>query len=182
MTRFHRSTPTVPGSSGLRLALLVAAIALPTLASPVLAEDRPETLVYDTPGPVPTLSRDDRHEQKHEVVIEDQALSPRTVVLWQGEEINWLSLSRSPSTIVFEREVARSLVCHSLVNFHLEEDELRSADLHVGDRAGFCELAPGRYRYRVVRRGHGEAQGLAGARRLDGWIVVHPRPVATATP
>jgi hypothetical protein len=158
---------------GLAAALLVLGLALPAAA-----DDRPEALVFDTPGPFPTLGRDYRPDQRRQIVIEDQALSPRTIVIWQGQEINWLSMARSTSRIVFEREVARSLVCHSLVNFELAEDELRSGDLHAGDRASFCELAPGQYRYRVVRNGHGEAQGLAGARRLNGWIVVRPRPVA----
>lgn len=169
----------LPTLRAVLIAVAVGLLGLALLTEPAAADERPEALVFDTPGTVPTLTPDYRKTPDRQVVIEDQTLSPRTLVLWQGEQIGWLSMSRSSSTIVFEREVARSLVCHSLVNFQLVEDELRSADLYTGDRASFCELQPGQYRYRVVRRGHGEAQGLAGARRLEGWIVVKPRSLAT---
>jgi hypothetical protein len=162
--------------AALGAAVLSLAVALPFTGA--TADERPDALVYDTPGSIPALSPESRRTQRHQVVIADHGLTPNTAVIWQGEEVGWLSMSRSASRIVFEREVARSLVCHSLVNFYLAEDELRSGDLFSGDRASFCELAPGRYRYRVVRSGHGDAQGLAGARRLDGWIIVKPRSVA----
>ena len=73
--------------------------------------------------------------------------------------------------VVFEREVARSMVCHSLVNFSLQDDELRSAPIHLGEFASFCQLKPGRYRYKVVRPDPGASAGAA-AKRLDGVIVV----------
>ena len=44
----------------------------------------------------------------------------------------WISYSSVPSEVVFEREVARAMVCHSLVNFTIKDDELRSAPIHAG--------------------------------------------------
>jgi hypothetical protein len=64
------------------------------------------------------------------------------------------------------------MICHSLVNFSIREDELRSAEIHTGEFASFCELQPGRYRYKVVRKDP-EAAGAGGAaRRLEGEIIV----------
>ena len=88
--------------------------------------------------------------------------------MWPGV---WISYSASPSVVVFEREVARSMVCHSLVNFSIVEDELKSAEIQAGEFASFCELKPGRYNYKVVRPNPLES-GLDAARRLEGTIVV----------
>jgi hypothetical protein len=94
-----------------------------------------------------------------------------------GQTVVWSSMARHASRIVFEREVAKSMVCHSLVNFELDGDQLRSAPLHTGERSQFCRLSPGTYRYRVVRDGPSEYP-TAGARqlstRLEGVIVVRP--------
>ena len=56
------------------------------------------------------------------------------------------------------------------MNFTLKEDELRSATLHAGEFASFCQLKPGRYNYKVVRP---TQQDRADATtRLEGVIVV----------
>jgi hypothetical protein len=108
------------------------------------------------------------------VLITDQALNPRTVTLDEGQLVAWISYSASRSVVVFEREVARSMICHSLVNFSIQDDELRSAPIHAGEFASFCQLKPGRYRYKVVRPeriDHDDAK-----RRLEGEIIVgNPR-------
>ena len=78
--------------------------------------------------------------------------------------------SAAESVVVFEREVAKKMVCHALVNFSLKDDELRSAPIRAGEFASFCQLAPGRYRYKVVRPA---ALERTDARRtLDGEILV----------
>ena len=82
----------------------------------------------------------------------------------------WISYSPVPSVVVFEREVARDMICHSLVNFAIKDDELRSAPIHAGEFASFCQLKPGRYRYKIVREV--DKDHVAGARRLDGEIIV----------
>ena len=46
--------------------------------------------------------------------------------------------------VVFDREVARHMVCHSLVNFALRDGELRSDPIDPGEFASFCELKPGK--------------------------------------
>ena len=66
------------------------------------------------------------------------------------------------------------MVCHSLVNFYLEEDRLRSQEIHTGEKASFCELKPGQYRYRVVRQNPLNGSPIAAASRIEGWIVVKP--------
>jgi hypothetical protein len=72
---------------------------------------------------------------------------------------------------VFEREIARSMVCHSLVNFSIVDDELKSAPIHAGEFASFCQLKPGRYRYKVIRPDVPQS-GKDVARMLEGEIVV----------
>src|SRR5262245_60249314 len=111
------------------LAGLVGALsALGLLALPGIAEDdRPTEIPYDTPGEIPTLSPDYSMTSHKVVLITDNALNPRLVTLEEGQLVAWISYSPVPSRVVFEREVARSMICHSLVNFSIEEDELRSA-------------------------------------------------------
>ncbi len=125
---------------------------------------------YATPGELPQLSSDYKMTNHRVVLITDQSLNPRVVTLDEGQLVAWISYSPSPSVVVFEREVARSMICHSLVNFSLKDDELRSAPIHAGEFASFCQLKPGRYRYKIVRPTaieHDDAR-----RRLDGEIIV----------
>ena len=153
--------------------LLYAALAL-AFAGPgaAAAEDaRPSEIPYDTPGEIPQLSPKYKLNDHEVVLITDSSLNPRLVTLNEEQLVAWISYSAAPSVIIFEREVARSMVCHSLVNFSIQEDELRSAPIHAGEFASFCELKPGRYRYKVTR-----PTPLPGAleavRRLEGEIIV----------
>jgi len=173
MTRFARRPA----------AALAALLMAPALAA---AEGPPvETLHFEVPGPFPLLHKSWQLDAPARVVVTDGRLTPRRVELAAGQTVLWRSVARHSSRIVFEREVARSMVCHSLVNFSLEGDTLVSAPLHTGDEASFCELAPGTYHYRVERRGLAERPSAGGAKlssRLEGVIVVRPpgvAPVAT---
>ncbi len=131
------------------LALTLAAVfqGLPAGAKDDLQTEIP----YDTPGEIPTLSPDYRQTSHKVVLITDDSLSPRSVNLKEGQLVAWISYSANPATIVFEREVARAMICHSLVNFSIVDDELKSAPIHPGEFASFCELKPGRYTYKVTR-------------------------------
>ena len=151
---------------------LACAVALVVVALPAAAADeRPSEIPYATPGQVPMLDPDYRMTSHKVVLITDDALNPRLVTLDSGQLVAWISYSPMPSTVVFEREVARNMICHSLVNFSIEDDELRSAPIHAGEFASFCQLKPGRYRYKVVRPDPG--QSAAGSRaRIEGEIVV----------
>ncbi len=154
---------------------LACAVALLLTAFPAQAEDdRPSEIPYATPGPVPTLDPDYRMTNHKVVLITDQALNPRLVTLDEGQLVAWISYSRMPSTVVFEREVARDMICHSLVNFSIADDELRSAPIHAGEFASFCQLKPGRYRYKVVRVD--PADHVSASRRLEGEIIVGNSP------
>ncbi len=147
------------------------------LAAPASAKDhRPTEMPYATPGEIPNLSPDYKMTSHKVVLITDQALNPRLVTLDEGQLVAWISYSRVPSTVVFEREVARDMICHSLVNFSIKEDELRSAPIHAGEFASFCQLKPGRYRYKIVRD-ESQADGRADAsKRIEGEIIVgNPR-------
>jgi hypothetical protein len=147
--------------------------------SAVADSDRPEEVTYETTGEFPSLDPAYRRTSHQVVLITDDALSPRLATLDEGQLIAWISYSKSASTIVFEREVARSMICHSLVNFTIQDDELRSAEIHPGEFASFCQLKPGRYRYKVIRKDPklGGAGGVA--RRLEGEIIVgNPKPSA----
>ena len=161
---------------------LTLAIGLPGAAR---AEDaasdgeRVETLQFETPSVVPLLHPSYGRTTGAEILLTDSRLSPRRVVVQEGETVVWRSLARQASRIVFEREVARSMICQSVVNFEIEGDTLRSGLLHTGDRSSFCQLAPGRYRYRIVRNGPDErptAGGVQLSSRLEGVLVVEPNP------
>ncbi len=159
--------PRIRRSARIGLALAAALL----LAAPVGGDDRPTEIPYDTPGPVPTLDPSYRMTNHKVVLITDQEIRPERVTLDEGQLVAWISYSAVPGRIVFEREVAKSIICHSLVNFSIQDDELRSALIHAGEFASFCELKPGRYRYKVVRPETGEA--AASARHmLRGEIVV----------
>lgn len=156
-----------------RLALPLMIAALGSLAaSPAIAEDdRPTDIPYTGTGPVPSLSPEYKLTSHKVVLIKDNEINPRLVTLDEGQLVAWISYSPVPSVIVFEREVARNMICHSLVNFSIVDDELRSAPLNAGEFASFCQLKPGRYKYRVVRPDRG-GTGTDTARRLEGEIIV----------
>ena len=135
-------------------------------------DERPSEMPYDTPSKLPQLSPDYRQTSHKVVLITDDTLSPRTVKLAEGQLVAWISYSHAASTIVFEREVARSMICHSLVNFSIVDDEIKSAPIHPGEFASFCELKPGRYSYVVKRPGKGMEAHIQSQDRLRGEIIV----------
>ena len=158
------------GGSALVTAVIASLLALALAAS--AEDDRPTEIPYESIGDFPTLDPAYRKTNHEVVIITDEALNPRTATLEKGQLVAWISYAKAPSAIVFEREVARDMICHSLVNFRIQEDELRSADIHAGEFASFCQLKPGRYRYKVVRTDH-KLAGAGGAhKRLEGEIVV----------
>ena len=134
------------------------------------ADDRPKEIPYATPDGIPQLDPSYRMTSHRVVLITDNALNPRLVKLESGQLVAWISYSPVASVIVFEREVAKSMICHSLVNFTLKEDELRSAPIHAGEFASFCELEPGRYNYMIVRPDQQDRADVP--KRLRGVIVV----------
>jgi hypothetical protein len=156
---------------GRSFAAVAFALCLGLAGTPWAADERPSEVPYDTPGPVPTLNPDYRMSSHKVVLITDQDLNPRLVTLDEGQLVAWVSYSPIASVIVFEREVAKNMICHSLVNFKIEEDELRSSPIHAGEFASFCQLKPGRYRYKVVRPDPGDRSGAA-RKRLEGVILV----------
>jgi len=155
------------------VAVAVAAAALVCLLAggAFAADDRPTEIPYETPGEFPQLSPDYNMTSHKVVLITDNALNPRLATLDKGQLVAWISYSASPSTVVFEREVARSMICHSLVNFSIKEDELRSAPIHAGEFASFCQLKPGRYKYKIVRDDISPS-GKDTARKIEGEIIV----------
>ena len=155
----------------LATALGIAALGLHVAGPAVAVDDRPTEIPYSTPGPVPSLSPEYKLSSHKVVLITDNAINPRLVTLDEGQLVAWISYSPVPSVVVFEREVARNMICHSLVNFSIQDDELRSAPINAGEFASFCQLKPGRYKYRVVRPDRG-GSGVDSARRLEGEIII----------
>jgi len=163
--------------SGLRTwlvsSLAVAALAL--LAAPQggarAADDHPQEIPYSAPSEIPQLDAAAMAAPRKVVLIADEALNPRLVQLNEGEHVAWLSYSKIPSQIVFDRDTAKAMICHSLVNFSIKDAEIVSGDIHAGEFASFCELKPGRYKYLVRRRNPGDNSGSARA-RLEGEIIV----------
>jgi hypothetical protein len=136
------------------------------------ADDRPSELPYDTPTEIPQLDPSYRLTSHKVVLITNGALNPKVVTLDEGQLVAWISYAQAPSVIVFEREVAKNMICHSLVNFSIKEDELRSAPIHAGEFASFCQLKPGRYNYKVVRTDPKAGTAQGSARMLEGTIIV----------
>jgi hypothetical protein len=156
----------------MRFAALTLPLALALAAPGAFAEDqRPSEIPYDTPGEFPQLSPKYKQTEHEVVLITDNALNPRLVTVNEGQLVAWISYSAAPSTVVFEREVARAMVCHSLVNFTIKDDELKSAPIHAGEFASFCQLKPGRYKYKVIRPETPKA-GADAQKKLEGEIVV----------
>jgi hypothetical protein len=156
---------------------LVCAVALALVGfAATAADERPTEIPYVTPGEVPSLNPDYKMTSHKVVLITDHALNPRLVTLDEGQLVAWISYSPIPSIVVFEREVARDMICHSLVNFTIKDDELRSAPIHAGEFASFCQLKPGRYKYKVVRVEPGDH--IDASRRLEGEIIVGNAPAA----
>jgi hypothetical protein len=156
-----------------RLASVLATVALALVAARggLAADDRPSEIPYSSPGAVPSLSPEYKLTSHKVVLITDNAINPRLVTLDEGQLVAWISYSPVPSVVVFEREVARNMICHSLVNFSIKDDELRSAPINAGEFASFCQLKPGRYKYTVVRPDRG-GSGTDAQRRLEGEIIV----------
>ena len=136
------------------------------------ADERPSEIVYDTPGDIPQLDPSYRMTSHKVVLITDQALNPRQVTLEPGQLVAWISYASAESTVVFEREIAKSMVCHSLVNFSIQEDELRSAPIHAGEFASFCELKPGKYNYKIKRPNANLNSGADARKLMEGQIIV----------
>ena len=151
---------------------LATLLALAIAGSVSAKDERPNEIPYDTPDKIPALDPSYRQSNHKVVLITDHDLNPRLTTLEEGQLIAWISYGRSPSRIVFEREVARDMICHSLINFSIVDDELRSAEIHPGEFASFCELKPGRYTYKVVRPDPKLAGASGGHKRLDGEIIV----------
>ena len=165
-----RTLTALRGSLSCAVALLAAWLVVGPGAARA-ADERPKEIPYDTPTEIPQLDPSYRMSSHKTVLILDQELRPRLVQLEEGQLVTWNSYSKIPSRIVFEREVAKSMVCHSLVNFKIQDDEIRSSDIHAGEFASFCQLKPGRYKYKVVRPDPGSNVASA-AKVLEGEIIV----------
>jgi hypothetical protein len=151
---------------GIGLALGAGLLLISPSAGSEAPEANPEIQSLDE---LPKLDPSYQMNSHTVVLITADSLNPATVELAPGQLIAWISYSPTKSTVVFESDVAKSMVCHSRVNFSFDEGELRSAPINAGEFASFCELKPGSYRYKVVRAGAPEAQ--AGS-MLEGEIVV----------
>jgi plastocyanin len=143
------------------------------LVAPAAAnEDRAVQPQVETLEDLPELDPSVQMNTHKVVLITADALNPASVNLDPGQLIAWISYSPSKSTVVFERSVAKSMICHSRVNFSFEEGELRSTPINAGEFASFCQLKPGSYRYKVVRsKATHPSEGDEG-QMLEGEIVV----------
>ena len=149
--------------------LAVAAwLAVPALATEErAAQPAPETL-----DDLPKLDPSDQTTTHKVVLITADSVNPATVRLAPGQLIAWISYSLTKATVVFERDVAKSMICHSRVNFSFEQGELRSAPINAGEFASFCQLKPGSYRYKVERSEASDTEEADPSQLLEGEIVV----------
>lgn len=162
----------VPFRRFLAPALLAGACAVFLVSpAPAVEEVKRTEPSQQIAGEIPSLDPLSHRGNTRAVRITDDSLEPRVVTLGEGQIVAWVSYSSAPSTVVFERAVARSMICHSLVNFSIQDEEIRSAEIHAGEFASFCELRPGRYRYTVARGETGKTS-IGNASRLEGEIIV----------
>ena len=153
------------------IGILLAAALL--LAGPaVAAEERALQSTPETLADLPKLDSSGQTSTHKVVLITADSLNPATVNLDPGQLIAWISYSPTEATVVFERDVAKSMVCHSRVNFSFEEGELRSAPIHAGEFASFCQLKPGTYRYKIERAKASDRSAVDADATLAGEIVV----------
>ncbi len=148
------------------------AVALLQVGPACANEDRASQPQVEILEDLPQLDPSYQMHTHKVVLITADSLIPATVELTPGQLIAWISYSPSKSTVVFERGVAKSMICHSRVNFAFEEGELRSSPINAGEFASFCELKPGSYRYKVVRSDASDPPGADAGRMLEGEIVV----------
>ena len=106
------------------------------------------------------------------ILITEKEINPDEIELVQGQLVAWISYAPWPVTVVFDREVARNMICHSLVNFALRDGKLKSEPIDPGEFASFCELQPGRYEYRVIHAAN--SPGEENGRELQGELIVGP--------
>lgn len=150
--------------------LLAAAL---FLAAPAAAtEERAPQSTPETLEDLPQLDPSYQMNTHKVVLITADSLNPATVDLDPGQLIAWISYSPTKATVVFERDVAKSMICHSRVNFAFVEGELRSAPINAGEFASFCELKPGSYRYKIERSAASVPAGADKSQVLEGEIVV----------
>jgi len=162
-----------------RIFMAVALLALPAMVATPGAQAEDDVLRFETPQPVPLLSPSYGQDWGAVVSVTEHDAVPRRVEIIEGEKLAWQSQAAVGLHIVLDADVARSMRCTEVVNFSLEGGHLRSELLRTGDVASLCELAPGRYVYRVEKDPHiATSQPLS--ERARGEIVVHPRPTASA--
>lgn len=150
--------------------LLAAAL---LLVGPALAtEERASQPARETLEDLPKLDPSYQMNTHKVVLITADSLNPETVSLDPGQLIAWISYSPTKATVVFERDVAKSMICHSRVNFAFEDGELRSAPINAGEFASFCQLKPGSYRYKIERATAPLPAGADKIQMLEGKIVV----------
>jgi len=160
------------GKRGYRVIGILLAAAL-LLAGPAVAtEERASQSSPQTLDDLPKLDSSDPVSTHKVILITADSLNPASVNLDPGQLIAWISYSPTKATVVFERDVAKSMICHSRVNFSFEEGELRSAPIHAGEFASFCQLKPGTYRYKVERAQASDRAATAADATLEGKIVV----------
>ena len=171
-----RSTTTRAGCRNGKLGRAVIGILLAAallLAGPAVAtEERASQSTPETLDDLPKLDSADPVSTHKVVLITADSLNPVTVELDPGQLIAWISYSPTRATVVFERDVAKSMICHSRVNFSFEEGELRSAPIHAGEFASFCQLKPGTYRYKIERAQAPDRSAADSDAVLEGEIVV----------
>jgi len=162
-----------------RIFMAVGLMALTATLATTGARAEDDVLRFETPQPVPLLSPSYGQDWGAVVSVTEHEAVPKRVEIVEGEKLAWQSRSAVGLHIVFDADVARSMRCTEVVNFALDEGQLRSDLLRTGDVATLCELAPGRYVYRVEKDPHiATSQPLS--ERARGEIVVRPRPTASA--
>ena len=159
-------------TSQLRKMWGLLAVALLLVGPASANEDRVSQPREETLEDLPKLDPGYQMNTHKVVLITADSLNPATVNLDPGQLIAWISYSPSKSTVVFERSVARSMICHSRVNFSFEKGELRSTPINAGEFASFCQLKPGSYRYKVMRSNASDQPGADANRMLEGEIIV----------
>ena len=92
-------------------------------------------------------------------------LIPESITLGHRDAFGWLNYSSRAVSIAFRQEVVPHLLCTAPTRFAVKDGRLIAHELEPGAFATLCQLAPGRYDYRVEvasRTPGGESTTLEG--------------------
>jgi hypothetical protein len=115
----------------------------------------------------------DHAEREHRLIrILETRVHPREAKAARDDAIGWLNYSSQRARVSFDASVAEHLTCRAPGGFRLEGERLATPAIQSTQFVSLCNLAPGRYAYRVELAAGVGGGGAALAKLLEGTIEV----------